>query len=283
MRKVKSLCSMLHSQLIDWFYSPRTIISALILVALAYMNARSFMNMLVSNNLYAFAEETAYHYLTSGFGNITLTSALFLIMMAEIPRRISFQNVSLIRSNKSAWLASQVLFCLLASILMIAFMIMLCMIFSASSISSGAGWSDLERIATDPDASWLPQFTEVYIRSISPLSALALAFLILLFFWFTMTLVILLMTLWGKPNIGLISYVSLLVLHVTITWEALPQWLRYMPVNFATLSSVGSTFFGHEIQSIPYVMLAYTAIDAILIIMMYVRVQHMDLFFTERS
>ena len=283
MRRAKSLCAMLHGQLTDWFHSPRTIISVIILLALAYMNVRSFAYMLAVNGLYAFAEETAYHYLSSGFGNLALTSALFLIMMAEIPRRTPFQNVLLIRSNRSVWLASQVLFCLLSSVLMIAFMIMFCMVFSAPHISSGHGWSDLERIAADPDAAWMPSFTERYIWSVAPLSAVGAAFLILLFFWFTMALVILLMTLWGKPNVGLIAYVSLLVLHVTVTWEALPPMLRRSPIQFATLSAVAGTFFGREMQSIPYVVLGYLVIDAAFIVIMHHRVCHMELFFADRG
>lgn len=58
MRKIRSLGAMLHSLLVDWFYSPRTIISVVFLTALAYMNARSYVNMLDMAQLYAYPGES---------------------------------------------------------------------------------------------------------------------------------------------------------------------------------------------------------------------------------
>lgn len=283
MRKVRAIGSMLHSLLVDWFYSPRTTISIVILIALAYMNARSYSYMLDGAQLYAYGGESIYYFISSGFGNITLTSALFLIMMAEVPRRIAFQNVLLIRSSRKSWLLSQVVFCCFATILMIIILLLFSMLFSCSSISPGKGWSDLERIVADPDAEWMTQLTSEYIRQITPAQASLVAFLILFFFWFTMTLVILLCTLCGKPNAGMIVYVSLLVLNVTVMWETLPAWMRYMPVNFSTLQDVGSTFPEQELHVIPYVLGVYLFIDVLLILIMDGKIKHMELFFTERS
>lgn len=282
MRKIKAHISMLQSLLVDWFHSPRTLISAFFLIALAYMNARSFSYMLETSFLYAYAGETVYYYISNGFGNMTMTSALFLIMMAEIPRRIAFQNVLLVRSSRKSWLASQVMFCCLISVAMICFMLVLSLLFSAASISGGTGWSDLERMAADPDAEWLPQLTNAFIRQITPIQASGLAALILFFFWFTMTLVILLCSLFEKPNAGVMVYVSLLVLHVTIVWEALPSWMRYMPINFSTLISTAANFPEHEFQGIPYVLGVYVLIDLLLILIMAVKVKRMELFFSER-
>lgn len=283
MRKINAMRSMLQSLLVDWFFSPRTIISGIVLIALAYMNAQSFSYMLDSAQLYAYPGESVYYYLSSGFGNITLTSALFLIMMAEIPRQIAFQNVLLIRSSRRSWLTAQILFCGFATLLMTGIMLALSMLFSISSISEGSGWSDLERIAADPDAAWLPQLTSEYIRQLTPLQASIVSFLVLFFFWFTMTLIILLCTLLGKPNVGIIVYVSLLVLHVTVLWESLPAWMRYMPVNFSTLQYIGATFPEHELQVIPYTIGVYVLIDLILMLAMNIKVKYMELFYMERS
>lgn len=283
MRKVRAIGSVLHSQLVDWFYSPRTFISVVILMALAYMNARSYSYMLENTQLYAYWEESIYYFISNGFGNITLTSALFLIMMAEIPRRIAFQNILLLRSSRRTWLSSQIVFCCLATVLMIVMLLIFSMLFSYSSISIGTGWSDLERIAADPDSEWMQQLTSAYIREITPGQASLASFLILFFFWFTMTLVILVCTLWDKPNVGMIAYVTLLVLHVALLWESLPSWMRYMPVNFSTLQYVGSTFPERELQVIPYVISAYLLADVLLILIMNVKVKRMELFFTERS
>lgn len=283
MHKMKAMRSMLQSLLVDWFISPRTIISGIVLIALAYMNARSFSYMLDSAQLYAYPGESIYYYLSSGFGNITLTSALFLIMMAEIPRQIAFQNMLLIRSNRRSWLTAQILFCGFATLLMTGIMLALSMLFSIPSISAGSGWSDLERIAADPDAAWALQLTSEYIWQLTPLQASISSFLILSFFWFTMTLIILFCTLFGKPNVGIIVYVSLLVLHVTVLWESLPAWMHYMPVNFATLQYIGVTFPEQELQVVPYTVGAYVLIDLILMLAMSIKVKHMELFFMERS
>lgn len=283
MRKIKEMSAMLHSLLVDWFYSPRTIISVIILIALAYMNARSYSNMLENAQLYAYSGESIHYFISNGFGNITLASALFLIMMAEIPHRSAFQNVLLIRSSRRTWLSSQVLFCCFATILMIFILLTFSMLFSCSSISAGTGWSDLERIAADPDTEWMTQLTSEYIRQITPGQASLEAFLILFFFWFTMTLIILLCTLFGKPNAGMVAYVFLLVLHVTVMWEHLPAWMRYMPVNFATMQYIGATFPEYELQAIPYVLGGYMIIDMLLMVVMNIKVKRMELFFVERS
>lgn len=282
MRKIRSLGAMLHSLLVDWFYSPRTIISVVFLTALAYMNARSYVNMLDMAQLYAYPGESIYYFLSSGFGNVTLTSALFLVMMAEVPRRIAFQNVLLIRSSRKKWLSAQLLFCCFAAVLMILFLLLFSMLFSAGGISNGTGWSDLERIAQDPDALYMPQLTSEYIRRLTPVQASFSAFFVLFFFWFTMTLIVLLCTLLGKPSAGIILYISLLVLHVTLLWEALPVWMRYMPANFATLQHVGSSFPEQELQVLPIVFGVYIALDIVLILCMSIKVKKMELFFEER-
>lgn len=282
MRKAKTSFFMLQGMIADWLHSPRTVISAVMLLALAYMNARSFAYLLETGALYAYPGETVYHFLATGFGNVSLTSALFLIMMAEIPRHLAFQNMLLIRSSHKAWLASQVLFCCLITAAMIGLMLVLSLLFSFPSLSAGTGWSDLERLAADPDAAWMPQLTSVFIRAIPPWVAALLAFLILFFFWLTMTLVILLCTLLGKPNAGVIVYVSLLVLNVTVAWEALPRWMRTMPIQFSTMAYVGGTFPERELQAVPCVIGAYLLIDLLLILLMHTRIRRMELFFIER-
>lgn len=282
-KTIRSWCAVLRSLLVDWFHSPRTIISIIILVALAYMNARSYSFMLENTQLYAYPLESAYYFLSSGFGNIVLTSALFLIMMAEVPRNISFQNCVLIRSNRRSWLFSQIMFCSFTSIFTILALLLLSMLFSSAEISAGSGWSDLERIAANADAQWEIQLTDEFIRQWSPLCATLVSLAVLFFFWFTMTLVILLFSLCGKPNIGVMIYISLLVLHVTLLWESLPSWMRFMPVNFSTIQYIGSTFPENEIPAILSSIAVYILVDMALIVILNIRVKRMELFFKERS
>ena len=46
-----------------------------------------------------------------------------------------------------------------------------CMILTLPSLTSGRGWSDLDRIAADPDAAFQMQLVTEYIRSIPPWQA----------------------------------------------------------------------------------------------------------------
>lgn len=282
MRKFRSAFALLQGQTSDWLRSPRTLISGLVILSLTYMNARSYTFVLESNELYSHWDECIFYYLSTGFGNISLVSVLFLVMMAEIPRRTPYQNSMLIRASRSQWFMSQVLFCLLITFLMIGTMLVLSMLMTLPDIAPGSGWSDLERLA-DPEANWGMQLTSEYIRVVSPLQASAWAAIILFAFWFTMALVILFCTLLGYPHLGLILYVSILVLHITVLWEELPHWMQYMPVHFATLSAIGSKFEGHEMKAIFIVSGFYLGLDIFMIWLISRKVKTMDLFFAEKD
>lgn len=283
MRKIKSTLNILQCQVNDWLRSPRTIIAIIILILFSYANAKSYAYIIEINDLYAYPGETAYYYLSSGFGSITLTSSLFLIMMSEIPRRTIFQYFQLIRTSKNKWLSCQVLFCAFISILSILFMLAVCLLFSIPSIRNGIGWSDLERIEIDLTRRWEVSLVEPYIINITPIQACFLSAFTLFFFWFTMTLILMFLSLCGKPMLGIILYASLLVLHITLMWEYLPAWMRYMPINFSTLSTIGAMYPGSEIKSVKYVLLTYCIIDFILIFTMWIRVKSMDMFFHEHK
>jgi hypothetical protein len=283
MRKKHPLLFILRGQMVDWFYSPRTWISLLVVLAITYMNARSFTYWLASAELYAHPGECVYYFFTTGFGNVSLTSAMFLVMMAEIPRPEAWQNIMLMRGGRTTWLFAQIVFCLVATLLMILFMLLSTFFMTLCSMTPGTGWSDVERIAADPDAAYQVQLTYSYIRVLSPLVAFLYAAAVLFLFWITMTLVILLCTLYGKPGFGVILYASMLALNVTVMWEMLPSWMSWMPVNFSTVTSIGSRFEGCELTAVRYTICAYVLIDALLVLVMFWRVKAMDLYFKERN
>lgn len=153
MRKVRSALALLQGHMADWLHSPRTVLSFLVILALTYMNARSYTFFLERNALYAHFGETIFYYLSNGFGNITIVSTLFLVMMSEIPRRTAYQNVMLMRCSRLQWLASQVLFCLIVTLLMMGLMLLLSMLMTLAHLTPGGGWSDLERIALNPPSA----------------------------------------------------------------------------------------------------------------------------------
>lgn len=282
MRKyIRSQLALLRGQMSDWIHSPRTIIMAILILLFTFMNAKSYNAMLESSHLISYAGEAFYVYLSSGFGSITLTSALLLIMMSEIPRQVSFQSSMLIRSSRSKWLWSQMLFCFTVVALMMMLMLVCSMMLTLPYLSHGSGWSDLDRIAANPDAQWDVQLVPEYIRRISPLQASIYAGLILFAFWFVMFQIILAFSLAGKPNLGLILYVFLLVLHITVMWERIPGFRS--PANFSTIAAVANMYPEYELQAIPTVLFVYAGIALVLITVMHIQVRNKDLQFIRKD
>ncbi|MDD3212125.1 MAG: hypothetical protein PHY64_00500 [Eubacteriales bacterium] len=283
MRKKHPLLFILRGQMVDWFYSLRTWIAVLVILAITYMNARSFNYWLANSGLYAHPGESIFYFLSSGFGNIAMTSAMFLVMMAEIPRPAAWQNPMLMRGSRTTWLFAQIMFCFVVTLLMILLMLLSTFFLTLPNITPGTGWSDAERIAADANAANQVQLIYPYIRILSPFIANLYAVAVLFAFWVTMTLVILLCTLCGKPGLGVILYASLLSLSVTVMWEMLPSWLRWMPTNFATITSIASRFEGNELTAVQYTLVAYVLLDALLVLAMLWRIKAMDLYFKERN
>lgn len=283
MRNVKSFLSMLHGQLVDWFYSPRTWFSLAVMLALAYMNAKSFIHMLNTTPLYAHLGECLFYYLDRGIGNSLMTSFQFLVMMSEIPRMASWQNSMLIRGRKGEWLAAQIAYGFLISLCTMLALLLFSALITLPHLTAGSGWSDVERIMANADAMVDLQLTPSFIHAVSPAKACLYAGAVLLLFWFTMAMVILLCTLHGKPTLGIVVFASLLALHITIMWEALPAQLNWMPAHFATTHAIADKFPGRELQATRAVLGAYLGINAVLIVGMRHRVKTMDLFFIERD
>ena len=84
-KNARAMVALLRGQMIDWIHSPRTLIMGIIILLLTLLYANGYKVMLQSSDLFSYFGESFYVYLSSGFGNITLTSAMFLIMVSEIP------------------------------------------------------------------------------------------------------------------------------------------------------------------------------------------------------
>ena len=280
MRKtMRSAFSLLRGQMNDWFYSPRTIIMTIFILLLDYLYSESFMITVADNHPITNLGEAVFIYLSTGFGNITLTCAMFLIMVSEIPRRTAFQNNMLIRTSRFQWLISQFLFSFFAVVLMLVLMLLFGILLIYPTLSPGTGWNVVGTDAANYGLELIPQ----YIQAIRPIEAIFLAGTILFAFLFTMTQVILAFSITGKPNFGLILYVFILVLHVTVFWEMLPQQFRWMPVFFSNLESVASLSPDNELNIIAKVMLGYLMINICLALFMVIRVRTLDLRFNRRD
>ena len=280
-KHLRSMRALIRGQVSDWIHSPRTAIMILIIILLGYINGKDFERTLSIYSLTAHAGEALYVYLSRAFGNLLMISAYFLIMVSEIPRRIPAQLNMLMRTSRLKWLRAQILFCAFIPLLMIGMLSLLSMALTLPYLTPGHGWS---MVSSDPGLMYVPEFVPDFIRVISPLRANLLAFAMLFAFWFTMVLVILLFSLAGKPNIGLIIYVSILMLAMTLIWESFPPWLRALiPTNYATLDNIGAVFPGQELSTVPVALLIYAAVDALLIGGMVIITKKMDMQFTRKD
>lgn len=280
MAKVRTLLSFLHGQLSDWLHSPRTLLSGLIILTLTYMAARNYQFTIESGGLYVHFGESVYYFLSTGFGNFPLTSALFLIMVSEVPRRVSFQNLMLIRGKRSTWFLSQVLFCLMITIMMIVSMLVISLLFSLPSITSGCGWSDLERIAAGTDEGYT--LVHSFVLDLPVLQATLMAGAVLTCFWFVMAFTIFLFSIFGKPNLGLLLYAILLSLKVIVLWESLSEFNLFMPTDYATISNIANVRSSYDEIHLTYIaLLVYAVIICVYIVIGYFRSKRMDLHFSE--
>ena len=280
-KQLRSMWALLRGQMTDWLYSPRTIVMGLVILSLGFINAKSFEKSIIDYALSAHFGEAMYTYLSTAFGNLLMISAYFLVMVSEIPRRIPAQLSMLIRANRMKWLRSQILFCFAAVALMITLLTLLSMVLTLPYLTPGTGWS---MRSSNLELSYVPDYVPEFIRHITPFQANMLAISVLFAFWFTMVLVILLFSSAGKPNAGLIIYVSILMMAVTLMWEYLPPWFRAIfPTNYATLGNLGLVFPERELSSLPIVLLSYAAADALLITCIVIIVKNMDLHFIKKG
>lgn len=276
----KWLGSGLYGHFSLWAHSLRTILMAVFILLMTYMLVRSSENSVAINQWQVHMGETLFTYVNSGF-NIIMTSVAFLVMMSELPKRVSYQNYALMRLSRRRWLASLVVFCVGMVAIFIVLMLAFSALFSLSFVTPGGGWSDLERLAKDPDYAHEIQYIATYIRNLTPFTACILSSVILFFFWLTMAFLILLFSLWGVPNFGVVLCVSLLLLNITILFESLPP--VKLPMQFSTLGAVASQVDEHPFRFVAFVIAGYIVGDALLIQLMDARVRHMDIQFSEKD
>lgn len=277
---LRQLGACVYAHMSAWLHSPRTIVMGVIILLYTYMHAVSFEHTLSIYEHTVHAGEMVFWYLNSGF-NVVMTSTFMLIMVSEIPKRIVFQNSMLVRVSRGRWIASLVIFCVFVVLLMLLLMTVFCAFLSLPYTTHGEGWSDLERLAENPDYQYEKQFAPVYIRVLTPIQASICAALVLFFFWFTMMLVILTCSIIGFPNAGLLIYMFILQFALTFRFEIVPGMRT--PIHYATLNNVSLQFGDRELAALPMVIAVYLAIDAVLIFIMVIRVRYADLCFSGKE
>ncbi|MEG0494032.1 MAG: hypothetical protein RR696_12635, partial [Clostridia bacterium] len=106
-----SIHTMAAANFDSWIHSPRTVIMAITIIMLCLLEMMRQADALNSTGVFFNTLESVY-LLFSGNLSIVMASALFFVMVSELPRKISFQNSMLIRTTRKRWLLSQILYCL---------------------------------------------------------------------------------------------------------------------------------------------------------------------------
>ena len=93
MSKEKPLAirSILSACLSSWAHSPRTLVLLIFIIMLGISEADFAITNFTNQQLQLSSGDVLYYHLAKGFNTI-MSSAMFLIMADELPRKISFQN-----------------------------------------------------------------------------------------------------------------------------------------------------------------------------------------------
>lgn len=270
----KGIRAALYGHFSLWAYSLRTILMIVFVLLMTYMLVRSKQNNVMLRQYSVHMGETLFSYANSGF-NLIMTSVALMVMMSELPKGVSYQNYAVLRLSRRKWLLSLVSFCAVIVAVFLIVMLASSAMLSTSFVTPGGGWSDLERLAADPYYVHEAQYVSTYIRDVHPFLACMLALVVLYLFWLTMTLLILLFSLWGMQNFGVILCISLLLLNITILFESLPG--IKLPSHFATLGAIASQVEEGKFEYTAKVVCIYLLLDVLLVALMEARVKHMDI------
>lgn len=278
MNKQKRFALLLWGDFRLWLGAPRTLwmICAMLLLCVLQV-VRAWQGPLQEHPLNAL-ELIVFHFY-DGF-NLMMSSSIFLLGCSEIPKRMAWQQQSLIRSSRRAWLMAYIGQCIMMVVMTVALMILSTWLLSIGPMQPGSSWSDLERIEKMeilPSDSVIAPFL---LENATPLQAAAMCLAPLCLFWFTMLLIILLFGMTSKPSLGLLlcafavlSYVCLMVDSGWLGYFALYRYTRLSGMN---LEYNGMAYFGK-------VLLGYAAIDLGLITGMMILVKRAELAFSANA
>ena len=93
-----STAAMIQGNLDAFWRTPRTLLMMVFIVCCCFLTVRGYATGLARKNYTMNMEESIAWFLMTGFNSFNLTSVTFLIMVSELPRRIPFQQYTLIRA-----------------------------------------------------------------------------------------------------------------------------------------------------------------------------------------
>lgn len=271
MNKARRVMTQLWGDFRLWLHAPRTLWMIMFMLVLCVLQVRRpWQGYLRDYSLYA-NDIIIYHFF-DGF-NLMMSSSIFLLGCSEMPKRITWQQQSLIRSSRRSWLFAYVGQCFLMVFLTITMMVAVTLLLSIGHIRPGIGWSELERISQMDILSSDSIISPFLMENTTPIQGVLMCLTPLMLFWFTMLLVILLFGMTSHPQIGLLICAFATLSYVCVMdfdgWVSLFAIYRYTSLCRMDLETHGIAHFGK-------VMMGYGIIDAGLLALMTIVVKHID-------
>ena len=265
-----------QANLDSWIRSPRTMLMLIFVVSVCYLQVCGLQMTLEARGYEVNLIEALFYEFNFGC-NMPMTTTLFLVMISELPRQLTFHQYSLIRNSRLEWALAQVLYCICMVIAMVLLILLCLSIMLTPMIDGIVGWSDPDRIANGivfPEDALIDE----YIRYFTPLVALIIAITPVFLFWLIMVLVVLLCGMYNRATFGVLSYAFITLSNVIIYYEFFPIDLR-MPIHFATLKNIVAGYAGKEIEHLLFVVVIDMLIIFLLISTIIARAQKADLCF----
>ena len=164
----------------------------------------------------------------------------------------------------------------------LALMTVSSVLFSLPYVTPGGRWSDLERLAADPDFIYEPPYIPAYVTaSLSLLAAGMIAGAVLFLFWTAMAFIILLSSLYRAPNVGIVICVAFITGSIVILVESIPGLI--LPDQFSTMGRIAERFEEHKLTAVMLSMGGWLLLNGLLAALMDRRVQRMDIEFSGKE
>ena len=134
----QGILSMALANFDSWVHSPRTVLMLLFIIAICYLQMCGYKMTLNETGYTMHMGETLFYEFNFGC-NMPMTTALFLIMVSELPRKIAYQQYSLIRSSRWKWMVAQILYCFMMVAAMVALILICIAIQALQVVTPGTG------------------------------------------------------------------------------------------------------------------------------------------------
>lgn len=257
----------------SWLHTPRTIVMLIAAVLLCFVETQKLFRLYSITDDSLHMVESVFLVAYTGF-NILMSSMMFLVTISELPKQIPFQYYLLMRVTRRKWLNSQVLYCLSMVIVFLLLLTICTFAFCLGSTAWQTGWSPLMTNDVPGVYTFLSDFL---VHSFSPSIALILALLPVVGMWFTLSMFLLLTSLFGAANLGLMTAAFVLIVDYISIQTSLP----ISPMQYAMLSSIDGS--GNFPKAFATMLLLYVVLNALFYAAMWCRVKHIDLHFNTQK